>query len=186
METKLTTTELAVLGLLADGEHSGYDLHAKAARGVGYIWTPAKSQIYKVLPRLVKRGLVSRRDVAQAARPDKQLYRMTNAGRAALREWIETVEAATEGTRDAVLLKIFFGALVGAEVTAHHVEALRDHDASLLVEWEEIDRQPVVDPIRRSTLKYGLARARATIEWAEASLAELRKLSPKPRARAGR
>ena len=186
METRLTTTELAVLGLLADGERSGYDLHAKAARGVGYIWTPAKSQIYKVLPRLVARGLVSRRDVAQIARPDKQLYRMTRAGRTTLREWVETVEPATEANRDAVLLKIFFGALVGPEVVARHVAALRDHDARLVTEWEEINGQPAVDPFRRSTLKYGLARGSATLAWAEAALAELRALSSKQPARAGR
>src|SRR5437763_1767275 len=128
METMLTTTEFAVLGLLVDGERSGYDLSQQAARSVGYIWTPAKSQIYKVLPRLVARGLASRRDVVQAARPDKQLYRITRAGRATLRAWVEKVEPATEANRDAVLLKIFFGELVEPDVVAEHVEALRRHD----------------------------------------------------------
>lgn len=186
METTLTTTELAVLGLLAEDERSGYDLHAKAARGVGYIWTPAKSQIYKVLPRLVARGLAARRVVAQPTRPDKQLYRITRAGRASLRAWLETVEPATEASRDAVLLKIFFGSLAGPDVVAEHVEALRAHDARLVAEWEELDRQPVVDPFRRSTLKYGLARGRATLAWAEAALAELRGLSSPEPARGGR
>ena len=186
METKLTTTELAVLGLLADGEQSGYDLHAKAARSVGYIWTPAKSQIYKVLPRLVAHGLASRRDVVQAGRPNKQLYRITRAGRTSLRAWVETVEPATEANRDAVLLKIFFGAIVGPEVVAEHVEALRRHDATLVGEWEEIERLPVADEFRRSTLRYGLARGRATLAWAEDALREIRRLRQKTPARAGR
>ncbi|MGB2952949.1 MAG: PadR family transcriptional regulator [Gaiellaceae bacterium] len=176
METKLTTTELAVLGLLARGERSGYDLHRSAERSVGYIWTPAKSQIYKVLPRLVSHGLATRRDVVQTARPDKQLYRITRSGRAALREWVEIVEPATETNRDAVLLKIFFGELTRPSVVAEHVEALRRHDTKLVEEWEAIEPRLTASPADRhrySTLRYGLARGRATLNWADEVLREL-------------
>src|SRR4051794_27802576 len=38
----VTATEVAVLGLLADGERSGYDLLREAERSVGFFWTPAK------------------------------------------------------------------------------------------------------------------------------------------------
>jgi DNA-binding PadR family transcriptional regulator len=178
METKLTTTELAVLGLLARGERSGYDLHRSAEGSVGYIWTPAKSQIYKVLPRMVERRLATRRGVVQAARPDKQLYRITRAGRAALRDWVEAVEPATEANRDAVLLKIFFGELARPEVVAEHVAALRRHDAELVAEWEAIEPRVggPADRYRRQTLRYGLARGRATLAWAEDVLLELRRL----------
>src|SRR6187200_2014064 len=78
----LTATEAAVLGLLADGEQSGYDLRRCAERSVGYFWAPARSQIYAVLPRLVEAGLARRRHVRQDTRPDKRLYRITAAGRA--------------------------------------------------------------------------------------------------------
>ena len=175
----MTTTEFAVLGLLRFGERSGYDLHRRASGSVGYIWTPAKSQIYKILPRLVERGLATRRDVAQAARPDKQLYRITRAGRAALAEWIELVEPVTEANRDAVLLKIFFGEFAGPEVVAEHVAALRRHDAGLVEEWEAIEQRLRGDRAaryRRYTLEYGLARGRATLAWADEVLRELERL----------
>jgi DNA-binding PadR family transcriptional regulator len=178
METSLTTTELAVLGLLSEGERSGYDLHRSAEASVGYIWTPAKSQIYKVLPQLVRRGLATRRGVVQAARPDKQLYRITTDGRAALRAWLETVEPVTAANRDAVLLKIFFGDLVEHDIVAQYVEELRRHDAKLVGEWEEIERRGPDSRHRRYTLRYGLARGRATLAWAEEVLLELRSASP--------
>ena len=45
-----TRTELAVLGLLAwAGESSGYELNRRAERSVGFIWAPARSQLYAVL-----------------------------------------------------------------------------------------------------------------------------------------
>ena len=56
-----TRTELAVLGLLAwSGEASGYELHKRAVRSVGFIWAPARSQLYAVLKRLEADGLIER------------------------------------------------------------------------------------------------------------------------------
>jgi len=51
------TTTLAVLGLVALQPGSGYDLARLADRSVGYLWTPSRSQIYKILPRLVTDGV---------------------------------------------------------------------------------------------------------------------------------
>jgi len=42
-----------VLGLIAFGERSGYDLARLAENSVAHLWTPSQSQIYKTLPRLV-------------------------------------------------------------------------------------------------------------------------------------
>ncbi len=81
----LTTTEASILAVLAlDGERSGYDLLRRMSTAIGYVWAPAKSQLYAVLPRLARDGLAQQRTVAQTTRPDKQLYRITDDGRAAL------------------------------------------------------------------------------------------------------
>ncbi|HET8948980.1 MAG TPA: PadR family transcriptional regulator, partial [Solirubrobacteraceae bacterium] len=106
-----TRTELAVLGLLAwAGESSGYELHNRAERSVGFIWAPARSQLYAVLKRLHAEGLVHGRRVRQSERPDKRLFSLTGAGEAVLREWLGTVEVIEPEDRDGVLLKVFFGA----------------------------------------------------------------------------
>src|SRR5687768_13272634 len=89
----LTTTEASVLCLLAvSGERSGYDLARLASSSVGHLWTPARSQLYAVLPRLERAGLASARAIEQRTRPDKRVYRITAAGHAALSAWLETVE----------------------------------------------------------------------------------------------
>src|SRR3954465_14352094 len=86
---KLTTTEAAVLALLAiEGERSGYDLLKLVQRSIAHLWSPARSGLYSVLPRLVDGGLASRRRVAQSPRPDKHLYRLAPPGRAALDAWL--------------------------------------------------------------------------------------------------
>src|SRR6266498_3414253 len=73
MDHRLSTTEGAVLGLIAFGERSGYELSRLAANSVEHLWTPSQSQIYKTLPRLVSRGLARTRRIEQRDRPDKSL-----------------------------------------------------------------------------------------------------------------
>src|SRR3954454_21211673 len=103
----ITATEAAVLGMLEmNGESSGYDLLKYARAGVGWVWAPAKSQTYAVLVRLVEAGHAARREIDQSGTPDKQLYRITAAGRRALRAFLETVEP---GGRETFYLRVFLG-----------------------------------------------------------------------------
>src|SRR5207248_9584882 len=92
MSLPLSDTEYAVLGLLTFGERSGYDLDKLAGRSIGYFWRPAKSKIYAILPRLVERGFAVCSLVEQTGRPDKQLYRLTAAGRRAFQAWLDSGE----------------------------------------------------------------------------------------------
>jgi len=90
MAALISATDAALLGLLTQGgELSGYDLQRQAESSGGFFWAPAKSRIYAVLPQLVERGFATSREVVQTGRPNKQLYRVTKAGRAALQLWLE-------------------------------------------------------------------------------------------------
>ena len=65
----LTTTEAAVLSLLAiEGENSGYDLLKYVQKAIGYVWAPARSQLYSLLPRLVKDGYAQSKRLPSARR----------------------------------------------------------------------------------------------------------------------
>src|SRR5258708_8469534 len=127
---QLTTTEAAVLALLAiEGERAGYDRMKAVTKAIGHIWSPARSGLYAALPRLVKLGLAQSRSVAQSSRPDKQMYRSSSEGSAALNVWLETVEP---GARDTFFLKLFVGGLTTPEVLLRHVEQfIADGEARL-------------------------------------------------------
>jgi DNA-binding PadR family transcriptional regulator len=172
--TALTVSEYAILGLLGFGERSGYELFRFAERSVGFIWAPAKSQIYKVLPRLSASGLARPRLVEQAKRPDKQLYRLTPAGRTTLRQWLERVEIDDEP--DVYLLKIFFGAQAPRTALADQVNAYRDVVLARLARYEELNERLTrnsANALPLQVLALGLRRARATVDWADSLLEEL-------------
>ncbi len=170
----LTTTEAAVLALLAlNGEQSGYDLLKQSGKAIGQVWAPAKSQLYAVLPRLARDGLAESRAVVQSARPDKQLYRITGDGRAALDSWLESPEP---DAGDAFLLKLFVGGLTSPEVLIGHVELFRSEAEARLEELRAIEATNLRsgnDFFHYFLLRLGIERAEQTLAWADWVLDEL-------------
>ena len=187
MSAELSDTEYAVLGLLTFGERSGYEVDKLARRSIGYFWRPAKSKIYAILPRLVERGFAATRSVAQAPRPDKQLYRITRKGHAALREWLRSEGPIREVARDSLLLKLFFGAHGDERALRAQIAGRKERAERQLAELEEIGRRldRERDFFPYLTLLHGLEDARSTIAWAAHALEELdRRLEPAARRRA--
>jgi DNA-binding PadR family transcriptional regulator len=185
---RLTTTEHALLGMLARyGECSGYELLRQAREGVGFFWSPAKSHVYDLLPRLEQRGLATRRMVAQQGKPDKHLWRLTRQGRAALRRWINLPERDPMNNLNLLLLKLFFGDYGDPAAVLALVERYRDQTADHLDALRTVDAEAVfVAPERlpRLTLRFGLAAVQAQLDWANAILPDLRARLPANRSQA--
>jgi DNA-binding PadR family transcriptional regulator len=167
---QVTLTECAVLGLLTRRERSGYDLLKAIERSVGFFWTPAKSQLYALLPKLVDRGLLKARRVEQDRRPDKTLYRITRAGRRALREGLEQASPAVD--RNPFELRVFFGEHMRPGAVRAMIEARRDQQQAHLARLEQIEREIDVDAALYPylTLLAGKENAKAAIRWAEQAL----------------
>jgi DNA-binding PadR family transcriptional regulator len=177
MENTLTTTDGAVLGLVAFGEASAYDLAQLAETSVAHLWTPSRSQIYKTLPRLLERGLVRAREVSQHARPDKSLYRITAGGRTALRRWLDEVEDEPVDGRVVFPLKLFFCDFASPRTGQAQLEAYRRYVTRRLERYEalRVEPMPIDSRYARLVLEHGIARARATRAWIDRATADLRR-----------
>jgi PadR family transcriptional regulator, regulatory protein AphA len=176
---RATRTELAVLGLLAwKGEATGYELHKLAARTVGFIWAPARSQLYAVLKRLARDGLAEGRAVRQTDRPDKRIFTITDAGMATLREWLGEVEAIEPEDRDGILLKLFFGAFGDPESGRRQLLDYRGRVEQRLAGYREIEdtfagERDAAALRRLQSLRFGIALMEASRAWADETLAAL-------------
>jgi DNA-binding PadR family transcriptional regulator len=171
----ISLTEGAVLGLVAFGERSGYDLARLAERSVAHLWTPSQSQIYKTLPRLVAVGLVRRREVEQQRRPDKSLYRITVEGHKTLRRWLEEVEEEPAAGRVVFLLKIFFCRFASEGTARAQLSAYRRFLTHRLDRYEALREGPHgFDSIYPGlVLEHGITRVRATLGWIDETLSAI-------------
>jgi DNA-binding PadR family transcriptional regulator/pimeloyl-ACP methyl ester carboxylesterase len=175
----LTTTEYAVLGLIAFGERSGYDLARGAERSVGAMWAPSRSQIYKVLPRLVELGCARARAVEQETRPDKALYAITRRGRDVLRAWVAEVEEEPSGGGAVFLMKIFFGWAAEPDAAIAQLDAYERHLRARLAGFEATAAGLAEDePVHsRLALEHATARIGATLAWAARARVQLTSLA---------
>lgn len=72
------------LGMLTDGEASGYDLKKHFESSFGHFFAAGYGSIYPALATLATDGLVSCQCVPQDGKPDRKVYSITAAGREAL------------------------------------------------------------------------------------------------------
>jgi len=78
-----------MLGLLALGDCSGYQLTKQIRRGLGQIWPRTERQLYNDPKRLVQAGYITASRELVGSRP-RTVYSITRAGRAALKRWLAT------------------------------------------------------------------------------------------------
>jgi PadR family transcriptional regulator AphA len=185
MNGTISTTEGTVLGLLAAaGESSGYELAKLADRGVGYLWTPSRSQMYRVLPRLVTSGYAQAREVEQQGRPDKALYKVTEEGTAALHRWLEEVDEEPAAGQVVFPLKLFFCDLVSTETALEQLAAYRRFMERRLASYEQQGPRAAASRLRfpEYVLGHGLARVRATLDWIDDTRAAIESGREPPRA----
>jgi len=122
---RLPVTTFAVLGQVASGPSTGYDIKARLEAGAAQFWHASYSQIYAELRRLQSLGYVTEEHVFQEDRPNKRVYTITPTGQEALREWVGEPWGLAQ-LRDESLVKLTLAdALPTADVIAH-VEALRE------------------------------------------------------------
>lgn len=77
----------AILVCLTERPMTGYELAKTFDTSIGFFWKADHQQIYRELTRLRDRGHVNGREVVQSGKPNKLVYSLTNAGRAALKHW---------------------------------------------------------------------------------------------------
>jgi DNA-binding PadR family transcriptional regulator len=106
---RLTGTSYAVLALFdqCDGEATSYDLKQALEVSIQNFWPVPHTTAYEEPARLAAAGYLTARQETGGRR--KRVYRLTEAGREALRKWASEPSATAPQFRDEAVLKIFAG-----------------------------------------------------------------------------
>ncbi len=77
------------MGMLLGRPLHGYDICRRLGEGIGSIWKLGKSQIYVLLAKLEREGLVIHERVGQDNLPAKNIFSLTPEGIQVVKEWLE-------------------------------------------------------------------------------------------------
>ena len=118
----LTPTARVILGMLALGARTGYDIKRAIETSTRFVWGASYGQIYPELHRLEERGLVEATPEPKGGRR-RTAYALTAAGHSALQTWLRDDGALLFETRDEGVLKLFFGDLLDREAVVANLRA---------------------------------------------------------------
>lgn len=121
-----------ILGMLDSGVSTGYAIKRAVDRSTRFFWAASLAQVYPELAALENDGYVAGTDAPHGARP-RRIYRLTDKGHAALKEWLRSERVPDFEQRDEGLLRVFFADALPAADALQLVRRLR-------VRAEEIDR----------------------------------------------
>ena len=178
--------EHAILGFLAADDLSGYDLKTRClSNGSDNFWTADQAQIYRTLDRLSESGLVRATRERQRGKPDRKVFRITDAGRAALIRWLSESHALP-AVRDAFLLQVMFAAPLPDDILHDVLVARRESHQRRLEEVRSAmarvgraDTSKTRDfAMRRMALEGEAATHRASIDWLDDCIDALREGLP--------
>lgn len=126
-----------------------------------------------MLPRLVERGLATRRSAPGARGPERQLYRVTKKGERLARAWLEE---PVSGDQQLFFLKAFYGGLQSREALLAHYRRYRDDRRSFLDELRAVEPTNTRrghDYFHYFLLRLGIESAELEVAWADAAVEEL-------------
>jgi PadR family transcriptional regulator, regulatory protein AphA len=138
----LTTTSYGVLSVLAIRAHSTYELTRQMRLSLHYLWPRAESNVYAEPKRLVAAALAEARTEWNGGRR-RTIYSITDAGRAALADWLAAPSSRQRYESEAAL-KIFFAENGTREDLLASIRAVREDAVAALAYF-----QRVTDPYER-------------------------------------
>src|SRR5918996_405172 len=128
----------ALLGLLQLKPLSGYEMKALIDKSIRFFWAASYGQIYPELRRLETAGLVERESAPQGQR-QRNVYRLTPDGEAALHDWLVADDVGYE-YRDLGLPKLFLSDALSVQQQQALLERLAANHGRTLSQLRELER----------------------------------------------
>lgn len=169
--------EHALLGLLdrERGTGHGYDLARSFSEGqpLAEVIRLEPGMLYHHLKKLARTGWVTSSVEPQGTRPPRQVYQITEAGRAELRRWLAEPVSHTREIRLEFLVKLYFARHLDSRLAERLISeqrnTLRERKQSLTQQLAALppsDQTPADDvAFSRHVLELRVAQTRAALTW---------------------
>ncbi|PZG23212.1 PadR family transcriptional regulator [Micromonospora craterilacus] len=168
------STSHVLLGLLGAGSKHGYELKRAHDERLPRSRPLAYGQVYATLGRLLRDGLVTATGQDRDAGPERTTYALTDDGRAALDQWLGSVEPPMPHVTGALFTKVVV-ALLDADVDRAQAYLIAQRRAHT----ERLRELTAVKTAARATLDdivaadYAIAHLDADLRWLHTTLSRV-------------
>ena len=173
---KENKSKYALLGILSMCPGSGYDIKKFMEQSTSNFWSESYGQIYPILKQLVEEGLATSHTEKQEGKPERYIYTLTERGLEVLRHWLtEPIEHMVE--RNELLLKLFFGRQNTIADNIEYVKQFQLLQEQLFHKYRGIEAFLEANCADNAdlcysliTVRYGILRCQALLNWCEETM----------------
>jgi DNA-binding PadR family transcriptional regulator len=134
-----------ILGFLSDTPLTGYDLKKKFSESNIFHWSGNNNQIYRTLVELHDENLVTIEVQYQDNKPPRKIYTITDAGLAALRQWMLS-PPELPGFRNPLLMQLTWADQLEPENLMHMLAAYEEELEVHILMLRERSRRSELTP----------------------------------------
>jgi PadR family transcriptional regulator AphA len=177
-----------LLGFLNYGQMTGYELKQYMDQSTGHFWHAHHSQIYTTLRQMEEEGLVTSQYIKGESQPDRRVYTIAQAGKDALKAWLDQTMTETTSVKEELLVRLFFSAQRDPQQVLTELRLQLELHKAKLEAYHVIAREMTADhqhgypPMERDqhfwrlTLELGIRYEEVYNAWLQASIKEIETL----------
>ncbi|MDX1259987.1 PadR family transcriptional regulator [Exiguobacterium sp. K1] len=168
----------ALLGLLTQGEATGYDLSTTFKKQMTHFWTAHHTQIYRELLKMEEDRLVTSVYIVQEDLPDKKVYSITEEGQTALVAWLRAPSEFKPKMKDENLMRVSLLHLLPPDEAILYLEESKRHHqfaVDMMKIWRKDHLENGATLGETLTSEYGLRMMLNYLDWCDWAMEEIKK-----------
>jgi len=156
--------EYALLGILMSGPKHGYEMHSYFSFHMDQFWRLSMSQIYALLKRMEKKGVVTSKAELQNNRPAKKIFSITQTGKEGFLNWVHSPVNHVRNLRIEFMAKLFFI----KELKLKRATDIFDKQIEILQEKLHViqpSKEKIMDEFQKALHSFKIVQTSSAIEW---------------------
>jgi DNA-binding PadR family transcriptional regulator len=173
-------TQDVILGLLQKRSYTGYEMKHLFETVFSFFFDASFGTIYPTLSKMEQLGYITKENIVQENRPNKNVYTITTLGKEQFTEYMGS-PVEKETVRSDFHMRMFFGEYVEEKASVKWIEDAIAKNSKKLEDLEDLKRSALGSISGFSTkmigLQIGIETVRAHIKVLQESLLSLRKIN---------
>ena len=156
--------EYVLLGILMTGPKHGYEMHSYFSSHMDQFWRLSMSQIYALLKRMEKNGVVISKSEWQNNRPPKKIFSITQTGKEGFLNWVYSPVNHVRNLRIEFMAKLFFI----NELKLKRAADIIDKQIAILRETLHLLQHPkekTMDEFQKALHSFKISQTTSAIAW---------------------
>jgi DNA-binding PadR family transcriptional regulator len=171
-----------ILGMLMKRSLSGYEIKQLFEDIFAYFYSSSYGTIYPMLHRMEKEELLTKENVVQEGKPNKNVYTITEHGKQQFHSYLHS-PMESDSIKSDFLMRLYFGQFVGNDLVIAWLKQAEEHTRKQL---EELSKKYAIykadmHPAHIICIEIGIKEYTAKLETLQEGLARMEQLEQEER-----